>query len=181
MVITPQNTAPNDRRRSALAEASAWIVRLHGPHRTPDLEAGFRTWLAADPENSRQFERVTEVWDTAATPVPGVARMGHWQDHSASPRVRKWSLAAAVAVLVIGAGVWGANYFWLNPAYGTGIGEQRLVRLSDGTRITLNSNSRVAVIYRDLERRVRVEREEAYFEVAQDAVRPFVVRPAIMK
>jgi transmembrane sensor len=176
MGTTPQSTAAIDRRRSALAEASAWIIRLHGPHRTPDLEAGFRAWLAADPENSRQFERVTETWERAATPVPGTARVGHWPDRSASSPVRKWSLAAAMMIFVIGVGVWGASYFWLNPSYGTGIGEQRIVRLSDGTRITLNSNSRVAVTYRDQERRVRVDRGEAYFEVAQDVTRPFLVR-----
>ncbi len=42
-------------RRVARAEAAAWIVRLHGPHRSADVEAGFREWLAADPENGRQF------------------------------------------------------------------------------------------------------------------------------
>ncbi len=175
MNTTPEHTA-NNRWRVARAEASAWIVRLHGPHRTPELEAGFRAWLAADPENARQFERVTEVWEAGATPVPGIARVGHWQEDSPSSPTRKWLLAAAVAIVLVGAGTWTANTFWLNPTYATGIGEQRIVRLSDGTRITLNSDSRVAVTYRDIERRVRVERGEAYFEVARDTARPFLVR-----
>jgi len=172
---TPEQAA-NTRRRAARAEASAWIVRLHGPHRTADLEAGFRAWLAADPENGRQFERVTEVWDAGATPVPGVARLGHWQKDPPGSSARTWLLAAAVAVMFIGAGFWGANYYWLNPTYLTGIGEQRIVRLSDGTRITLNSDSQVAISYRDAERRVRVDRGEAYFDVAKDPTRPFLVR-----
>ena len=87
MDTTPEHAA-NNRRRAARAEASAWIVRLHGPHRTADLEAGFRAWLAADPENARQFERVTEVWEAGATPVPGIARMGHWQGSSPSSPAR---------------------------------------------------------------------------------------------
>lgn len=178
MDSTSEHTADttNSRRRAARAEASAWIVRLHGPHRTADLEAGFRAWLAADPENARQFERVTEVWDAGATPVPGVARVGHWQTDSRRTAAPSWLLAAAVAIVFIAAGFWSANYFWLNPTYATGIGEQRIVRLSDGTRITLNSDSRVAINYRDVERRVRIDRGEAYFDVAKDASRPFLVR-----
>lgn len=170
------DTRVTSRRRAARAEASAWIVRLHGPHRTADLEAGFRAWLAADPENARQFERVTEVWDAGATPVPGVARVGHWQTDSRRSPTRRWLLAAAVAILFIGTGFWSANYLWHTPTYATGMGEQRIVRLSDGTRITLNSDSQVAINYRGVERRLRIDRGEAYFDVAKDASRPFLVR-----
>jgi transmembrane sensor len=162
-----------DLRRIATAEASAWIVRLHGPHRTPELEAGFRAWLAASPENARQFERVTEVWDAGAVPVPGVPRVARDLDQT---QPRQWLLAAALALVVIGAGTWGANTFWLNPRYSTGIGEQRILRLSDGSRVTLNSNSGVTVSYRHHERDISLDRGEAFFEVAKDSSRPFRVR-----
>lgn len=78
-------------------------------------------------------------------------------------------------LLVFGVGAWGLNHFWLNPSYATRIGEQRLVRLEDGSRITLNSNTLIRVDCCDIERRVRLERGEAYFEVARDAARPFIV------
>ena len=52
-------SASQDRRQRARAEASVWIVRLHGAHRSPELEAGFRRWLAANPDNAAEFERVT--------------------------------------------------------------------------------------------------------------------------
>lgn len=175
MESTPEQ-AMNMRRRAARAEASVWIVRLHGPDRTADLEAGFRAWLAADPENGRQFERVTETWEAGASPVAGVARLAPRPRALASSPARQWLMAAVLAVVLIGGGFWSANYFWLNPTYATGIGEQRIVRLSDGTRITLNSDSRVAISYRDKERRVRIDRGEAYFDVAKDPTRPFLVR-----
>jgi len=56
-------------RRRARAEASAWVVRLHGPHRSPALEAGFREWLAADPEHARQFAQ-TFLRERAGPPAP---------------------------------------------------------------------------------------------------------------
>jgi transmembrane sensor len=169
---TPDAQAPRNSRRLARAEAAAWIVRLHGPHRSPELEAGFRDWLAADPENGRQFERVTEVWDAGSTiPVVGVPRMTRWQGIQSSQR---WALAAML-LLVLGLGAWGLNDIWLNPVYATRLGEQRLVRLDDGSRIALNSDTRIRVSCCDPERRVRLERGEAYFEVARDIARPFVV------
>jgi transmembrane sensor len=176
------------RSRTARAEASVWIVRLHGPHRTPELEAGFRAWLAASPENARQFERVTEVWDAGAVPVAGVPRVAHDPQPSASRASRlgytayrnaprRWAaLAAALALVIIGAGGWYANTFWLNPHYTTDIGERRVLRLSDGSRVTLNSDSGVVVSYRFNERRISIDHGEAYFEVERDSSRPFVVR-----
>lgn len=167
-----QTPAPADRKRHARAEAAAWIVRLHGPHRSPELEAGFRAWLDADAENGRQFERVTEVWEAGSTlSTAGVPRTAQWREE-APPR--RWALAAMV-LLALALGAWGIDYFWLNPSYATRLGEQRLVRLDDGTRITMNSSTRIHLAYRDDERRVRLDRGEAYFEVARDPARPFVV------
>jgi transmembrane sensor len=167
------NKRVNDLTRTARAEASVWIVRLHGPHRTPELEAGFRAWLTASPENARQFERVTEVWDAGAVPVAGMPRVAREPERSPP---RRWLLAASLALAIIGAGSWGASTFWLNPHYGTGMGERRVVRLSDGSQLTLNSDSEVIVSYRHDERRVRIDHGEAFFEVAKDATKPFRVR-----
>jgi transmembrane sensor len=166
----------DDRARAARVQAAAWIVQLHGPYRSPAVDAGFRTWLAESSENARQFEIVTEAWDAGSTPVPGVARLKHWDSKTSN---RKWLAAAVVVIVAIGIGFWTLNAFWLNPSYATRIGEQRIVRLGDGTRITLNSNTHISVAYRELERGVRVDRGEAYFEVAQDVARPFLVRAGV--
>ena len=159
--------------RTARAEAAAWIVRLHGPHRSPELEAAFRDWLAAHPENGKQFERVTEVWDAGSSvPVPGAPRLARWKE----PLVRRqWTLAAGVLLVICGLVGWGVWRAWADPTYTTGIGEQRIVRLDDGTRLSLNSGTRVRIAYDDSERRVELERGEAYFEVAHNPARPFIV------
>lgn len=170
---TIQTNAANS-SSPARAEASLWIVRLHGPQRSPALEAGFREWLAADPENAREFERVTEMWDVAGGLVPaGLPRLNQFSE----PR-RSLPLARAAAVLVACTAVaFGAYRFWggAEPSYLTSIGEQRSVRLDDGTRVALNSMSRIQVSYSANERRVTLEAGEAIFEVARDAKRPFVV------
>lgn len=185
-------TPGHDHRTSAVlaarAEASVWIARLHGPDRSPDMEAGFRRWLAERPENAQEFEGLTEVWDLLPASVPSRAatRLERWERSEearelqamrerrpARSRPRAVFALAACAALALAA--FGALRFWPDPAYATAVGEQRIVRLDDGTRISLNSDSRVSVAYADGERRVRLARGEALFDVARDPGRPFVV------
>jgi transmembrane sensor len=55
------------------------------------------------------------------------------------------------------------------------VGEQRTIRLQDGTRLTLNSNSKVVVRFAKAQRHVTLARGEAYFEVVHNQQRPFIV------
>lgn len=158
----------------ALAEASAWLARLQGSARTPATEAAFKAWLAEDTAHSRAFARVTDTWDL----IPGAAR---WTEAARKPapqssrrRPRTMAMAASVAVLMAAATVG-----WLalrDTVYQTGIGEQRIVTLDDGSRVTLNTDTRLAVDYDDQRRRIRLERGEALFEVAKNPQRPFTVQ-----
>lgn len=80
---------------------------------------------------------------------------------------------AAVAVLLVVVPPWRAS-----DTYATSVGEQRTVILEDGTRMSLNTATRVRVSLASAQRTVRVEEGEALFEVAKDAYRPFVVQVA---
>jgi transmembrane sensor len=62
--------------------------------------------------------------------------------------------------------------------YATGTGEQRTVRLTDGSTIELNSRSRVRVLFSERERDVELVEGQSLFRVAKDHARPFVVRSA---
>jgi transmembrane sensor len=59
--------------------------------------------------------------------------------------------------------------------YGTAIGGLRDVALPDGSVITLSSDSRIQVTLSRSERRIDLQQGEAFFKVAKDASRPFVV------
>jgi transmembrane sensor len=161
-----------DARRKARAEASAWVVRLHGPRRSPALEAGFREWLAADSEHARQFERVTDVWDAGPrVPIGGVARARNRLRLSAG---RIWVAAASIVAACLIA-VYCFAGLGSGTEYRNGIGPLRVVELEDGTRISLDAQSAVRVAYSDTQRRVRLEYGEAYFQVRHNPGWPFVV------
>lgn len=154
-----------------LAQAAAWIANLHDDDRGEKLEAGFRRWLAADPRHRTAFEMANEMWnDTELWPKSAVP--------AASPRV--WSTFAPAATLAAAACVGaalllGALLYFRGSGVATDVGEQRSLTLEDGTRVSLNTNTRIRIDYDDAVRKVRVESGEALFEVAKRPDRPFVV------
>ena len=92
--------------------------------------------------------------------------------------LRRWLAVAAVLLLVAG----GLGFqLWRGRAveemsYATAMGELRTVQLADGSRATLSSDSELGVTLARSERRIALRRGEAFFDVAKDADRPFVVQ-----
>jgi transmembrane sensor len=164
--------------RAIRAQAAVWVTDLHGPERSPELEAGVRRWLAEDPRHSQAFELATDAWqrsgnlpahlDDSRPAVPLTASLRVRQ----SSRTTRVGLAGA-AVLALGLAV--AFYMLKDPSLSTGYAEQKTVELSDGTEVTLNANSRVSVDYTDRVRQVTLDRGEALFNVTKHQIRPFVV------
>lgn len=71
----------------------------------------------------------------------------------------------------------GSYQLWFTgDRYATPVGGIASVPLADGSYITLNTSSRVRVVLRDTERHVELSQGEAFFEVAHDKSRPFVVQ-----
>lgn len=88
--------------------------------------------------------------------------------------VRMASLGAGVLLAVaLGLVAWFAPLG--GPAFRTTVGAVAAIPLSDGSKVTLNTDSQIRVAVTLEERRVNLGRGEAFFEVAKDPSRPFVV------
>jgi transmembrane sensor len=87
---------------------------------------------------------------------------------------RAWMAAG----MIIAALIVGTVYFQVQTSrsYATEVGEQRLVRLKDGSTVELNSRSQVRVRFSAAERHVDLLEGQALFHVAKDRARPFIVR-----
>jgi len=59
--------------------------------------------------------------------------------------------------------------------YQTDIGERRVVALPDGSRISMDSDTRVRVAYQKTARSITLDRGRSRFDVAHDSSRPFTV------
>lgn len=169
---SPQTNTNNPVAPERLAEAGVWISRLHGGNRTREMEIGLKRWLRADPENARAFEIATEVWDEAEN----LRRYVSLRPKSTRrPRSSLAPIVAAAAMasvlLFLGAMLWFQNLGVIT----TEIGEQRQVVLEDGTRVFLNTDTRLVVSYSEDARRVELRRGEALFNVAKKSAWPFIV------
>lgn len=184
--------------RELAAEAAVWIARLHSPHRSKHLERECLAWQARSEAHRLAFERCTDLWmdlggvDRAAVeraaakfrqaqqkvgqgtnPVPNPApRSRGWNPQ------RPWIVALIASTVLAVTGVLVAHSWLDADVYGTNLGEQRVVVLADGTRMSLNTSTRVRVDFEPSRRSVSVEGGEALFEVAKDVSRPFVVHAA---
>lgn len=167
-------------------EAAAWFARLNR-RQVPlaSLEA-FRAWRQR-PGNRAAYADVEGLWREAAE-LQGDAEIRKAVSSAlARPAGRRgwtrailgpgWRPALGVtAVALVGLAVAiGLQIRSAGAIYATKLGEQRLVRLEDGSRVRLDTDTRLAVRFGKGERRLRLERGQAFFEVAHDTSRPFVV------
>ena len=179
--MTPplESPSPSGDRSSPRAEAAAWLVaREHGLSATQ--AADFERWLAADPRHAMAFSEASDVW-SALSRIP--ARIGR-PIVDRTTRVPIWrrqvfgELAAAATWALAAWWVWPAPPPWVDrpsiAAKGTWA-ESQLKSLPDGSHVRLNAGAEIAEAFSPGERRVRLVRGEAYFVVARDAGRPFIV------
>ena len=155
-----------------IAQAAAWVARLHGPLRSTAVETGLRAWLQEHPDHGRALELVTECWEEVAALRGAVnVEVSLRGDGTQRRRWLPYAVAAACALIVLLA----AMLYLRGGEFTTGVGEQRVLVLQDGTRVSLNASTRVRVRYSRTHRHVILESGEAYFEVAKNAAWPFVV------
>lgn len=100
---------------------------------------------------------------------------------SSAQAPRSWSRSVRFAAVSAGLALltalsWQAiRFFTDETVYTTAVGEQRSIRLTDGSVVHLNTQSRLEVEYSNHARALRLLSGEAFFNVARDAHRPFSV------
>ena len=147
--------------------AAEWVARMDARSLTADEERALYDWLDSDVRSLGAFARARAIFvsPAIASAIP-VARR---------PVGRRVLLAAAACALVASWLLFAQREQAETRIFVSELGEVRQIPLEDGSRITLNTNSALQVEYRKDSRRVALQRGEAYFEVAKDARRPFIV------
>lgn len=177
----PTGPSPKEALRETAAE---WVIRMRGPD-AERARPAFEAWLAEHPDHRRMYDRVSVSWEqsrlVAHTPA-GEAWEG--LPPRARPARRTWAyaVAAGIAALVMV----GLLLAHRSPVAGPGTAVQEIasqvgirhVRLGDGTVVTLDAETRLALRFTAGERRIVLEAGRARFAVAHDASRPFVVAAA---
>lgn len=184
-----------------------WLVRGDAGL-NPAQQAELQAWLDADPRHYGAYMRAKAVfaqgrrikafshspdpdsWMAYARPDDGVALAGDEAHAAADPSPRPALPVARRAVLglagsVVVAGVAAALFGTSQPAHAltfqTRRGERRDILLTDGSRVALNTDSELRVLFDDRRRVVQLVRGEALCTVSPDRARPFIVDAAGFK
>jgi transmembrane sensor len=163
--------------------AAEWVARIDAGPLEPAEEARLTAWLEADARHIGAFAKARAVMlhseraralgpnfdpDAFATAAPTAAPL-----ITRRRALAVSGMAAGLAVLAVSGGArW---WFGGSPAYSTRIGETRVVPLDDGSVVTLNTNSEIAVHFTKETRTVALLHGEALFDVAKNKQRPFIV------
>ncbi|MGE5500652.1 MAG: FecR family protein [Ignavibacteriales bacterium] len=170
--------------------AAGWLARQRSGAMSPAEAAELAAWLAADPDHREAYEHLESLWRASAhlRTDPQIMALRDEAARAWPPRARRrWfpaAAAAAVAVAVLGG--WQAISPQTAPTtelvrpgneqvFSTGVGQTATVTLSDGSVVTLDTDSRVRARRVGDQRRVWLDRGQAFFKVAHDAAHPFVV------
>ncbi|MEH3047239.1 FecR family protein [Sphingomonas adhaesiva] len=174
----------------AAAQAAEWYARLRADDADATDRAAADRWRRADAAHDEAAARLDALDadlssladDPALAALRAEARGG-----AVRPPVQRWPFLATAAALlaVVGTGTLLSRRDDLAPIhthatagparYATAVGEQRRIRLPDGSVMTLDAASAVAVPAQREERRVELLAGRAAFAVAKDRAHPFVV------
>jgi len=154
--------------------AASWLAR-EDRGLTSDEATALESWLAASTLNRVAYLRLKGAWQRADRLS---ALNGPELSHPVPARflARRPLVALAAALLVaVGTGGWYFSHQPKEQVFATAVGKAQAVTLADGSRMELNTDTRVRTDMTAARRVVTLESGEAYFEVVHDAHRPFVV------
>jgi transmembrane sensor len=183
MTVEPHN----DERLEDVA--AGWVARQRSGVMTAEEAQALQQWLAADPAHREMFDHVEGLWRASAglRTDPRIMALRDEAMAAYPARRRPWlpfAAAAAFAVALLGGWEVISPQTAPSPAliglpqeqvFSTGVGQTANVTLSDGSIVTLDTDSRVRAREASGKRLVWLDRGQAFFKVAHDASRPFVV------
>jgi|HubBroStandDraft_2_1064218.scaffolds.fasta_scaffold171328_2 transmembrane sensor len=178
--MSTQNQATNAISDTAaiMDMAADWLERVDRAGWSKESLIELETWLSQSSANRVAYWRVKNAWERAerlrvvqsADLVP-LAGEGRQRLRSILPKIV--AVFCALFILAVGASL-------LLPRpndqiFSTAIGGHRIVSLSDGTKLELNTDTLLHVSVDAHERKIVLDKGEVYLQVAHNASRPLVV------
>lgn len=156
-----------------LADAVDWRLRIEAAPDDKALRAALDAWLATSPAHRsawRDVERMTRV--AASLPADYADRP---RQPRRQPRLRRAAFAALALAACLAFVFLPSLQLWLASDHRTATAELRSVTLDDGSVVSLDAVSAIAVRYGAARREVALLSGRAFFEVVPATDRPFVV------
>ena len=188
--MSPAETIADMAQETVARAAARWFARQRSGEMNAAETHGLQAWLDRDPEHRLAYDVVARAWASAglmrSAPEVLTLRARHRRPF---PRVRRIlasrAMAACLAVaMVAGAGLGAVESGLIDlkrlptETFETAVGQQRTIALPDGSTVTLNTDTVLRTRGTRNQRLLYLDRGQAFFQVAKDPSRPFVVHAA---
>lgn len=179
---SPNSSDPATLDARILEEAADWLMRMHSGALSDAERAAFARWRERSPKCGQAWARAERLLDKLHELPPSLAMRA--LDRPVNPRRRAavTKLAVLLAIAPAGWAAWRlAPWQAWSATYRTAVGERREIRLVDGSRITLNTDSAADVRFDAAQRLILLRAGEILVATAPDPApvhRPFRVEMA---
>lgn len=161
------------------AHAANWLQRRHFSSWNSEDQAALDDWLEESPTHMTAYLRVSAAWENAGrlSALRTVRRNRQLVFYSNRSLSRYVGIAAAALVaLYAGRELWPSVQPPIIKSYATGLGGHETLKLADGSQIELNTDTRLRILITPNQRKVWLDKGEAYFQVHHELNRAFVVQ-----
>jgi transmembrane sensor len=177
---------PKDATGDPYEVAAYWHGIFDEAEPDPTQRERFETWLTANPAHRVAYASVERAWEGIASAGVDNRILAMRRAALAAPRHPRatWIRPTAVAAsAIVVAGLVAGALLRHRPVsadpnaaeFATQVGERSNITLADGSSVVLDTDSRIKVAFDGRVRRVRLLAGQAWFEVAKNQPRPFVV------
>ncbi len=167
-----------------LEEAMHWLLLLNQRQADGELRDQHKAWLASDPLHAVAWRQASKGWTMLGKTEP--ATMSRWPKQPARTAPGKllafpirrrspaaWMAVAAACLALVLVPLLGQS---IGADYSTSTAEIRHITLLDGSTIQLAPDSALSAHLTSENRAIKLSNGRAYFVVAKDEARPFVVQ-----
>jgi transmembrane sensor len=162
--------------------AAAWDARLRSPDCSERDRHAFEQWRDSSPQHRSRFEQLQQIVARLRA-SDGRADVSAMRNAALAPPKhdpwRLYALVASIVLLSVLSALLGSRLYSDDvQVYSTRIGQRSTLTLADGSTVDLNAQTTLEVLFTARQRNVRLSRGEAYFHVAKNPQRPFIVTAA---
>lgn len=155
-----------------LTEAATWLMEMHDGPLSPERRAQLMAWRQRSAEHERAWEKAALLMDKFDhLPPTGAVALR-------KAPARRRAIKTMAALLAVAPAAWLAYRYapWLQDenTYRTAIGERKQIVLPDGSRLSLNTDSEIALHFSPSLRGILLRRGEIMITTAKEA-RPLLV------
>ncbi len=162
-------------------EAAMWVLRIESSPLSAEEKRELKEWARRSKVHAQVLRDTAEVWDRMDV-MEGLAELLPLESKPRSQMLGKYKpafilgapLLASVVVLFLFL-LPSSSWFSNQKIYETPIGALQVVKMEDGSAVTLNTATKIQAAFDVSQRKIELLKGEAFFEVAHDENVPFIV------